>query len=82
MISKLIENLLARLFPIKSFGKVDLSHEQMLRRHTAATERFWGGRAPVVIKWSRDPEERIISDNLKRRLDEGKEIPRPIRIIG
>jgi len=82
MVKKLIMRLLAYLFPIKSMGAVEISHEQMERRSIESTERFWGGRAPVVIAWTGNKPEHVFSDNLRRRLRDGKDLPHPVRVIG
>lgn len=82
MIKKLIEDLLRRLFPFKGVGDIEISHEQMERRSIESTERFWGGSAPVVIAWTGNKPEHVFSDNLRRRLRDGKDLPHPVRVIG
>ena len=82
MVKKLVMRILEQVFPFKGPGDVDISPEQMERRSIESTERFWGGRAPVVVAWSKNDPERVFSKNLQRKLDRGEEIPHPTRIIG
>ena len=82
MVKNLVMRLLAYLFPITDMGVVEISSEQMIRKRSIATERFWGGRPPILLAWTTDDPVRILSDNLQRKVDNGEDIPKPLRVIG
>jgi len=82
MVKNLVMRFLAYLFPITDMGVVEISSEQMIRKRFTATERFWGGRPPILLAWTTDDPVRILSDNLQRKMDNGEDIPKPLRVIG